>query len=248
MTVKVLFFGLLKDVVGRAEEKLDLPDGSSLDSVFRHYAGLFPKLGEMARSIVMARNHEFAQLSSPVANGDEIAFLPPVSGGTLPAPVPSDQWTYCISDPAGHFFALTRRSIDSRALTDLVRRPEDGAVIAFEGVVRNNTKGRATLFLDYECYEQMAIRKIAEIGREIAASMAIGRIAMVHRLGRMEIGEASVAIVVSAPHRKPAFEAALEGINRLKKLVPIWKKEHFADGEVWVEGEWDDRAPVAANS
>jgi len=120
-------------------------------------------------------------------------------------------------------------------------------VIVFEGVVRNNSKGRTTLFLDYECYEAMAIRKIAEIGREIAASMPIGRIAMVHRLGRMEIGEASVSIVVSAPHRKPAFDAALEGINRLKKLVPIWKKEHFADGEIWVEGEWDDRAPVAAH-
>jgi MoaE-MoaD fusion protein len=84
------------------------------------------------------------------------------------------------------------------------------------------------------------VKTMAEIGREIASSFAIGRIAMVHRLGRMEIGETSVAVVVTAPHRKPAFEAALEGINRLKRLVPIWKKEHFADGEVWVEGEWDE--------
>jgi molybdopterin synthase catalytic subunit len=241
MTVKVLFFGLLKDVTGCAEDRLDLPDNARLDGVFRHYADRFPRLGQMARSIVMARNHEFADLSSSLADGDEIAFLPPVSGGAGP-------WIHQISDPAGHFFALTRDPIDSRALADLVRRGEDGAVIVFEGVVRNNSKGRATLFLDYECYELMAIRKIAEIGREIAASMPIGHIAMVHRLGRMEIGEASVAIVVSAPHRKPAFDAALEGINRLKKLVPIWKKEHFADGEVWVEGEWDDNAPVAAKS
>jgi MoaE-MoaD fusion protein len=86
----------------------------------------------------------------------------------------------------------------------------------------------------------MAIKMMAQIGQEIAASHAIGRIAMVHRLGRMEIGETSVAIVVAAPHRKPAFEAALDGINRLKKLVPIWKKEHFEDGEIWVEGEWDE--------
>jgi MoaE-MoaD fusion protein len=241
MTVKVLFFGLLKDVTGRSEDRLDLADGSHLDGVFRHYAEMFPKLGEMARSIVMARNHEFADLSSPVADGDEIAFLPPVSGGL-------GTWTHHISDPAGHFFALTRHPIDTRALTEMVRRGEDGAVIAFEGVVRNNSKGRATLFLDYECYEEMAIRKMAEIGREIAAAGTVGRVAMVHRLGRMEIGEASVAIVVSAPHRKPAFDAALEGINRLKKLVPIWKKEYFADGEVWVEGEWDDRAPLVAKS
>jgi MoaE-MoaD fusion protein len=248
MTVKVLFFGQLRDVTGRAEERLDVPDGSRLAGVFRHYAELFPAIGDMARSIVMARNHEFAELSSPIADGDEIAFLPPVSGGALSAGAPAEKWIQQVSDPEGNFFALTRHPIDSRELAQLVRRGEDGAVTVFEGVVRNNSKGRATMFLDYECYEPMAIRKIAEIGREIAASMAIGHIAIVHRLGRLEIGEASVAVVVSAPHRKPAFDAALEGINRLKKLVPIWKKEHFADGEVWVEGEWDDGAPVAARN
>jgi molybdopterin converting factor subunit 1 len=236
MTVKVLFFGQLKDLTGRAEDRLELAEGSRLEGVFRHYAGLFPRIGEMARSIVMARNHEFAELSSPVADGDEVAFLPPVSGGA---------YTHEIADPTGHFFGLTRQPIDARNLAERVRRDEDGAITTFEGVARNNSKGRRTLFLDYECYEAMAIRKMAEIGREIAASHAIGRIAMVHRLGRMEIGEASVAVVVSAPHRKPSFDAAMEGINRLNKLVPIWKKEHFADGDVWVEGEWDERAPVA---
>jgi MoaE-MoaD fusion protein len=94
--------------------------------------------------------------------------------------------------------------------------------------------------LDYECYEPMAVKMMAQIGGEIAASFAIGRIAMVHRLGRIETGETSVAVVVTAPHRKPAFEAALEGINRLKRTVPVWKKEYFVDGEVWVDGEWDD--------
>jgi molybdopterin synthase catalytic subunit len=119
----------------------------------------------------------------------------------------------------------------------------DGAIVTFQGVVRNNTRGRETLRLEYECYEQMAIRKMAEIGREIADEFAISRIAMLHRLGTMEIGEASVAVIATAPHRRPAFDAALEGINRLKRLVPIWKKEFFADGEVWVEGEWDSNAP-----
>jgi molybdopterin synthase catalytic subunit len=120
-------------------------------------------------------------------------------------------------------------------------------VITFEGTVRNNTKGRRTLYLDYECYEPMAIKTLAEIGREIGGSHAIGRIAMVHRLGRMEIGETSVVVIVTAPHRQAAFDAALEGINRLKRLVPIWKKEHFVDGEVWVEGEWDRSAPLASH-
>ena len=145
-----------------------------------------------------------------------------------------------VEDPAGHFFALTREPIEPADVRRRLLRGEDGALVHFEGVVRNNTKGRATRYLDYECYEPMAIKVMEQIGVEIAAAHAIGRIAMVHRLGRMEIGETSVVVVVTAPHRRPAFEAALEGINRLKKLVPIWKKEHFVDGEVWVEGEWDE--------
>lgn len=119
----------------------------------------------------------------------------------------------------------------------------DGAFVNFEGVVRNNSKGRATRFLDYEGYEAMAIQVMARIGVEIAAAHAIGRIALVHRLGRLEIGETSVAVVVASPHRRAAFDAALEGINRLKTTVPIWKKEYFADGEVWVEGAWDESLP-----
>jgi len=218
--------------MGRSSEELDLSAGASVQGVFDHYSALEPKLVDMQSSIVMARNQEFSARSTVLVDGDEVAFLPPVSGG-------SGRYIQEIVD-AGHFFALTRQPIDRNALIALVQRPEDGAVVDFEGVVRNNTKGRATKFLDYECYETMAVKMMAQIGREIAAAHAIGRIALVHRLGRMEIGEMSVAVVVSAPHRKPAFEAALEGINRLKKLVPIWKKEHFADGEVWVEGEWDD--------
>ena len=213
MTVRVLFFGQLKDVTGRAEDRLDLADGAHLEGVFRHYAEKYPKLGEMARSIVMARNHEFAALSSPIADGDEIAFLPPVSGGA--------DWTHQISTPEGHFFALTRKPIDSRALAELVRRGEDGAVIVFEGVVRNNSKGRATLFLDYECYEMMAIRKISEIGCEIATSMPIGHIAMVHRLGRMEIGEASVAIVVSVKKYYATPQGKL-AIDKLLLKLPVF--------------------------
>jgi MoaE-MoaD fusion protein len=231
--VKVLFFGMLRDIVGRAEDQIELEDGARLESVFERYASQFPRLKDLASSIVLASNHQFCDRSVAVHEGDEIAFLPPVSGGT-------GQYVQQIADAEGHFFALTREPIETAAVARALLRGEDGAVVNFEGVVRNNTKGRATKFLDYECYEPMAVKMMAEIGREIARSHAIGRIAMVHRLGRMQIGEASVAVIVTAPHRKPAFEAALEGINRLKRLVPIWKKEHFADGEVWVEGEWDE--------
>jgi MoaE-MoaD fusion protein len=232
--VKVLFFGMLKDIVGRSEDQIDVADGARLDAVFARYAGQFPRLADFEASIVLACNQQFCDRSAPIRDGDEIAFLPPVSGG-------SGRYTHEIADAeTGHFFALTRDPIDTVAVTKQLLRGEDGAVVNFEGVVRNNTKGRATKFLDYECYEAMAVKMMAEIGRDIARSHAIGQIAMVHRLGRMQIGETSVAVIVCAPHRKPAFEAALEGINRLKRLVPIWKKEHFADGEVWVEGEWDE--------
>ncbi len=237
MQIRVRFFGQLKDLCGRAEDGLELPDGSSVRVVFDHYAALFPRLGAMAKSIVLARNHEFATPGELLAEGDEVALLPPVSGG---APIRQ------LAEPEGHFFEITRAPIDVRDAEYRLLQGIDGALVTFQGVVRNNTKGRATLRLEYECYEEMAIRQMAAIGREIAAQFAISRIAMLHRLGSMGIGEASVVVLAAAPHRRPAFDAALEGINRLKRQVPIWKKEFFADGEVWVDGEWDDNAPRMA--
>ena len=243
MRVKVLFFGMLKDIVGSSEEQLIVSEGAQLETIFDHYAGLFPRLREMASSIVLARNHEFSPISTNVSEGDEVAFLPPVSGGSRAT---ERQYTHEIQDAGGHFFALTRQPLDTRTIITRLTQGEDGAVITFEGVVRNNTKGRRTLYLDYECYEPMAVKTLAEIGRALAGEYAISRIALVHRLGRMEIGETSVAVIVTAAHRKAAFDAAFEGINRLKRLVPIWKKEYFVDGEVWVEGEWDRNAPLAS--
>ena len=232
--IRVLFFGALRDVAGAREGSLELPAGACLESVWGHYASRFPQLKLLAPSVVLALNQEFASRSAVLSEGDEVAFLPPVSGGAA-------CYTHEICDPiTGNFFALTRDPIDGGAIARQLLRGEDGAFVNFEGVARNNSKGRSTRYLDYECYEAMAVKTMAQIGAEIAASFAIGRIAMVHRLGRIEIGETSVAVVVTAPHRKPAFDAALEGINRLKRLVPVWKKEYFVDGEVWVDGEWDD--------
>jgi len=242
MQIKVLFFGLLKDICGRAEDRLDLPAPATLRSVFDHYAAQFPALENMAKSVVIARNHEFGSPGDLLDEGDEVALLPPVSGGAQ-SPVGEPSLPNEIVEPAGHFFSLTRDPIDPRAAELRLLQGFDGAIVTFQGVVRNNTRGRATLRLEYECYEPMAIRKMAEIGREIAGQFAVSRVAMIHRLGRMEIGEASVVVLAAAPHRRPAFDAALEGINRLKKTVPIWKKEFFADGETWVEGEWDENTP-----
>lgn len=235
MRVRVLFFGMLKDLVGRSGEESDFPDGASLRTVYDHYAGLYPRLAEFSKSIVLARNQEFADPATGLNDGDEVAFLPPVSGG-------SGRDLHLEEGKA--YSAIVRHSIDTRAVIAKLLNGAEGAVVTFEGTVRNNTNGRATLCLDYEGYEAMALKVMTQIGQEIAASHEIERIAMVHRLGRLLIGEASVVVIVTAPHRRPAFEAALEGINRLKKLVPIWKKEHFVDGEVWVEGDWDRNVPA----
>ena len=243
--VQVLFFGLLRDLMGKSQESLDLGESVTgafrLRDVFAHYAQREPRLTGLAASIVLARNQSFESPECLIADGDEIAFLPPVSGGTGP-------YTHVIEDAAGHFFALTRHKIDTESIKRRLLASQDGAICDFEGVVRDNTKGRATRFLDYECYEAMAIKLMAQIGREIAAAHAITRIALVHRLGRLEIGEASVVVIATAPHRGPSFAAALDGINRLKKTVPIWKKEYFADGEVWVDGDWDDAVVTRAGS
>lgn len=225
---------MLKDVAGRAVEELELENGTDVSAVFARCAESHPRLRDYKDSIVLARNHAFSKPSDKLAEGDEVALLPPVSGGSDAVEIRETV------DPAGDYFALTRHPVETDSLVKRIVEGHDGAVVRFEGVVRNNTKGRPTLRLDYECYEPMALKTIAEIGRQLVAEYEISRIAVVHRLGRMEIGETSVAIVVCAPHRKPAFEAALEAIDRLKRLVPIWKKEHIAEGEVWAEGDWDE--------
>ena len=134
-------------------------------------------------------------------------------------------------------YQLVREPIDIAALVRLVRAPEDGATITFDGFVRNQSHNRATLYLDYEAYESMALAKMREIGLQIHEKYGIHRLAMVHRLGRLEIGETSVFIAVSAPHRAAAFDACRFAIDTLKRTVPIWKKEYFEDGAVWADGE-----------
>jgi molybdopterin converting factor subunit 1 len=233
MRVRVLFFGVLKDIVGRSEETMEIAPQSTIGSLFESFSGRYETLRDKRPSILFARNREFASADVALTEDDEVAFLPPVSGGT--------GGPLTIEDADGHFFAITRKAIDTLHLVDKMQRPDDGAVVVFEGVVRNNTKGRRTEYLEYECYEQMALEQMARIGRQIAGEFAIGRLGIVHRLGRLEIGEASVVVVTTAPHRGAAFDAARQGIDRLKREVPIWKKEFFADGAVWVDGEWDER-------
>jgi molybdopterin synthase catalytic subunit len=134
-------------------------------------------------------------------------------------------------------YRLVRGPIDMAALARYVRGPEDGAAVTFDGFVRNQSHNRPTLYLEYEAYESMALAKMREIGAQLHEKFAIHRVAIVHRLGRLEIGETSVFIAVSAPHRAAAFDACRFAIDTLKRTVPIWKKEYFEDGAVWADGE-----------
>jgi len=154
--IRVLFFGVLRDIVGLREDSIEVPEGGRLEAVFEHYATQFPRIREMSKSLVLALNQRFSEPGAPLSEGDEVAILPPVSGG-------SGSFTHEIADPAGHFFALTRDPIDGVALARRLQRDEDGAVTTFEGVTRNNTKGRATRYLEYECYEAMAVKTMAQI-------------------------------------------------------------------------------------
>ncbi|MCL6480960.1 MAG: molybdopterin converting factor subunit 1 [Firmicutes bacterium] len=227
MRVRVLFFGRLKEIVGCAEEHLELAEGARVADLFARYGALHPELRELRASVLAAVNHDFTSWDAPLRAGDEVAFLPPVSGGAEPAGV----------GVAEDLFELVRAPLDVHAIVSGLRAPESGAVVVFEGCVRAHSRGRATRYLEYEAYEPMALRKMREIGAALRARFPIARLAIVHRLGRLEVGETSLLIAVSAVHRREAFDACRAALEALKRTVPIWKKEFFADGSAWAEGE-----------
>jgi|SRR6516225_12272590 len=224
MRVRVLFFGQLKDITGIAQEDAEISEGARVQDLFERYGRRFPKLASFRESIATSVNQEYANWRARLASGDEVAFLPPVSGGQ-PLAVEED------------FFQIVRNVIRPQEIVRALKAPQDGALVVFEGFVRNNFKGKQSLYLEYEAYEPMALGKMRQIGAEIRAKFSVHRVAIVHRLGRLEIGETSVFIAVSSPHRAAAFEACRSAIDTLKRVVPIWKREHFAGGGVWAEGE-----------
>lgn len=229
MKIGVLFFGMMKDVAGRGGESLDLPDGAVVRDVLLYYSRNTPRFEAMLPSLAISVNREYAAADRPLRDGDEVGLLPPVSGG---APK-SDK----VSDGEPGVVQIVRESIQTQAVISRLKHPEDGATVIFDGIVRNNTRGRPTLFLEYEAYEAMAIRQMEALVSQARERFAVREISIVHRLGRLEIGETSVLIVVAAAHRGVAFDACRWIIDTLKKTVPIWKKEYFADGVVWADGE-----------
>jgi MoaE-MoaD fusion protein len=221
MQVKVLFFGMLKDLAGRGSDSLTLSETATLSDVLKHYEQQIPQLKGFTSSIAMSINQVYASSDTKLSPGDEIALLPPVSGGTSKA-------SRC---------ELVREPIGTPGIVAALKHPEDGATVIFDGVVRNNTRGRRTLHLDYEAYEEMARKQMEELAARAITQFQVRDVAIVHRLGRLGIGETSVLIVVASAHRAAAFDACRWLIDTLKRTVPIWKKEHFEDGAVWADGE-----------
>ena len=223
MRVRVLFFGVLKDLAGKSSDWLDIPEGASVRDVLGHYRETIPRLRESLASLAVAVNQQYAGAEVKLKSDDEVALLPPVSGGS-----PSR---------SQHHASITRNPIDTPEILGRLKQGDDGAAVVFEGIVRKQTRGRRTLYLDYEAYEQMALQQMEALAEQALKDFKVRDLAIVHRLGRLQIGETSVLMVVASAHRAAAFEACRWLIDTLKRTVPIWKKEYFEDGAIWADGE-----------
>jgi len=230
MRIRVLLFGQLKDIVGRPEESLELQPGARLSDLVAHYSHRFAKFRPLAGSIACSINQEYASASAVLHEGDEVGLLPPVSGGT-----DAQARTQAILE--SKHCAIVLEKIATQQIAESLKAPQDGATVIFEGIVRNNTRGRPTLYLDYEAYKPMAINEMERLAQAALEQFKVRDVRLIHRLGRLQIGETSVLIVVASAHRGAAFEACRWIIDTLKKTVPIWKKEYFDDGAVWADGE-----------
>jgi molybdopterin synthase catalytic subunit len=223
MQVRVLPFGILKDWLGAST--LELPDGATVAALLDRLASAPAAVPASTwASIAVSVNHEYAQPAHVLSEGDEVGLLPPVSGG---------------SDREGETgrVAIVHEVIEADRLVDAAKCGSDGAVVVFDGIVRNNTRGRQTLHLDYEAYEEMALKQMNELAAQARERFGVRHVTIVHRLGRLAVGETSVLIVVASAHRGHAYDASRWLIDTLKKTVPIWKKETFVDGVVWADGE-----------
>lgn len=236
ITVSVLFFGAARDAVGKDEIHLTINSGSSAAQAFQQLLSAHPELSRFGKSLLLAVNQEYAEPNREVRDGDELAIFPPVSGGSAGSADVASAGSADVSS-ASDFFELTKQPIDVGSVARRVVLPQCGATVTLDGYAREWTKGRRTLYLVYEAYGPMAVREMRRLGRQAHEKFDIAHIGIVHRTGRLEIGETSVVIAVGAPHRRAAFEACEWAIRELKRTVPIWKKEVFEDGEVWVEGE-----------
>lgn len=222
LTVTVLFFAGARERVGTGRVEVDILEGTALGDVVDRAIGVSGSDVALPVGVMLARNGVYVDRSVLVEDGDEIAVIPPVSGGDG-----------CDADGVEHVW-VTGDEIVADEVVRLVGSDRDGAVVVFHGVTRDHNEGRAVLWLEYEAYSPMAEDMMSQIISEMRERWEIGGVAVCHRTGRVDIGETSMVLAVSAAHRRPAFESALYFIDRLKEVVPIWKKEYFEGGEVWI--------------
>ncbi len=218
----ILFFAGARERAGTGRVDVELKQGSSIGEAIELALTTVGRSGNLPSNVMLARNGNYVDGSEPMMDGDEIAVIPPVSGGCdCDADKPSRVW-------------LTDSDIEADRVVELVGSDSDGAVVVFHGITRDHNDGRSVLYLEYEAYSPMAEDMMLTIIGEMTEKWQIGDVAVCHRTGRVDIGETSMVLAVSAAHRRPAFEAALYFIDRLKEIVPIWKKEYFEGGEVWI--------------
>lgn len=223
MRVTLRHFALIRETIGRQIEERTVEPGTSISGIYDILATEHPRLAPLKVSVMMMANQEYVPADYAVKDGDEIVFIPPVSGGS----------------EDGRLFRVTEDELDARETERAVADPGAGAIVTFTGVVRDNGRGQQVSALDYEAYAPAAEKMLAQIADEIDEKWGLKRVAIIHRIGLLPVGEASVVISISSPHREAAFHACLYAIERLKEIVPIWKKEHYADGAVWIGSEAD---------
>lgn len=221
MKVHIRLFAGLHDLLGERNVTLELRDGATVADLRDQLSREYPVVTPYLPTLVCAVDEEYAAADHALREGDDVALIPPVSGG---------------GDDAG-LFEVTTEPLDPQGLAAAVRRDESGAVAVFSGVARNHSEGRRVTALEYDAYPEMAARKLREVADEVRARWPVTGIAIHHRVGRLKIGEASLVVAVSAAHRREAFEACQHAVERVKETVPIWKKEIWEDGEgAWVVG------------
>ena len=220
MIVKVKLFAMLKESLGE-EVELQVPEPATVNGLMRRFVEEYPQFKHAAASLNVAVDHTYSPGDHPIAEGQEVAIIPPVSGG---------------SGKRGEaLHEMVEAPIDLNTLVAKVAAPGAGGIATFLGVVRDNSHGRKVLYLFYEAYPPMAVKEMERVEGAVRERWEIEAMAITHRIGRLEIGEASVAIAVSSAHRKEAIEACHFAIDRLKQTVPVWKKEYWEGGEIWIE-------------
>jgi molybdopterin converting factor subunit 1 len=226
-TITIRHFALFREITGRREEIREISDESTAGDVLQQLVREFPQLEALTNSAMIMVNHTYSKAATPLSNGDELAFIPPVSGGS-----------------GARLLRVTADELDPRETESAVRDPSCGAVLTFIGEVRDFARGETVSALDYEAYAEAAVLQMEVIVEEIAEKTGVDRVAIIHRTGLLKPGDASVIISVASPHRAEAFDACRHAIERLKQLVPIWKKEHYDNGAVWVGSEADYQSEI----